>query len=161
MDMNSDNAGLPSDAAVLGFGRSAENLTFTGANIDLTGTAGGTALNFAFSMPRDGTITSIAAYFSNTNSNVSAGASSTITGQLYSAPTPNNIFTPIAGASVTLSPAITNAAVLGTISKGITTGLSIAVTAQTGLLMVFTITTSGATNPDAVAGYISAGVTIT
>ncbi len=78
-------------------------------------------MNFAFSVPRAGTITSIAAYFSTTLALSLLGTTVTITAQLYSSTTPNNIFTAIPGASVTLAPPLTGVLALGTISNGITT----------------------------------------
>ncbi|CCF14436.1 putative membrane protein [Brevibacillus laterosporus GI-9] len=125
----------------------------------MTGAAG-TLLNFAYSVPRDGIITSISAFFSTAVGVTILGGSATITAQLYSSPTPNNIFTPIPGAIVTLTPSLTGLVPIGTISNGLTTGLAIPVTAQTRLLMVFSITTTGLTVVTAVTGYASAGVTI-
>ena len=113
--------------------------------IDLTGTALGPIINFAFSMPRDGTITSIAAYYSNTVALALVGTTVTITAQLFSSTTPDNTFTAIPGAVVTLAPPLTGVVALGTISSGITTGLSIPVTAETRLLMVFSATAEGVT----------------
>ncbi|WP_414826713.1 exosporium glycoprotein BclB-related protein [Bacillus nakamurai] len=98
--------------------------------MDLTG-AGGTLLNFAFSAPRSGTITSIAGYFSTTAALSLVGSTVTITAQLYSSTVPNNTFTPIPGAAVTLSPPLTGILSIGTIINGITTGLNISVTPQT------------------------------
>ncbi|MEC3655666.1 exosporium glycoprotein BclB-related protein [Bacillus siamensis] len=89
-----------------------------------------------------------------------AGSSITITAQLYSSTVPNNTFTPIPGASVTLAPALTGVLSIGSISNGITTGLNIAVTPQTRLLMVFSATATGLSLINTVAGYASAGVEI-
>ena len=52
--------GLP---GFIGFGNSAPGLTALGATIDLTGTSGLSLLNFAYSIPRAGTITAIDASF--------------------------------------------------------------------------------------------------
>jgi BclB C-terminal domain-containing protein len=148
-------AGLP---ALVGFGSSALDLSILGANIDLTGT-GGTLLNFAFSVPRNGVITSISAFFSTTVALSLIGSTVTITAQLYSSPTPNNIFSPIPGALVTLPP-ITGIINIGDTLNDITTGLAIPVTAQTRLLLVFFATASGLSLINTVVGYASAGVTI-
>ncbi|WP_051624296.1 exosporium glycoprotein BclB-related protein [Clostridium akagii] len=148
--------GLP---GFVGFGSSAQGIAVLGATIDLTG-AGGTLLNFAFSVPRDGTITSIAAYFSTTAALSLVGTTITVNAQLYSSTTPNNTFVPIAGTLVTLSPSITGIVAIGAISNGILTGLSIPVSAQTRLLMVFSTTATGLALINTVAGYASAGVTI-
>ncbi|EHQ87557.1 exosporium glycoprotein BclB-related protein [Desulfosporosinus youngiae] len=147
--------GLPS---FVGFGNSVQGLTALGATIDLTGVGG--LLNFAYSVPRDGTITSIAAFFSVTAALALAGSTVTITAQLYSSTTPDNIFSPIAGTAVTLAPALTGVVSVGDISNGIVTGLAIPVTAETRLLMVFSAEAAGLSLINIVAGYASAGVAI-
>ena len=126
-----------------------------GATIDTT-----TLTNFAFSMPRDGTITSIAAFFSTTVALALVATTVTLTAQLYSSPTPDNTFAPIPGTLVTLAPALTGVLAIGTVSNGILTGLSIPVTAETRLLMVFSATAEGVTLINTVVGYASAGVGI-
>ena len=149
-------AGLP---GFVGFGTSAQGLTALGATIDLSG-GPGLGLNEAFSVPRAGTITSLAAYFSTTAALTLVGTTITITAQLYSSTTPDNTFTPVAGTAVTLTPALTGVLALGTVSSGILTGLSIPVTAQTRLLLVYSITAAGLSLVNTVAGYASAGLTI-
>lgn len=149
-------AGLP---GLVGFGSSGTLLSALGATIDLTGAAG-TLINFAFSVPRDGTINSIAAYFSTTADLALVGSTVTITAQLYSSTTPNNIFSPIPGTAVTLAPALTGNLLAGAISSGALTGLAIPVTAGTRLLMVFSATAAGISLINTVAGYASAGVSI-
>ncbi|WP_304441266.1 hypothetical protein [Cellulosilyticum sp. I15G10I2] len=52
--------GLVGTPAFIGFGSSGESVTVLGASIDLTG-GPGLLTNLAFSVPRDGTIISIAA----------------------------------------------------------------------------------------------------
>ncbi len=149
-------AGIP---AFIGFGSSAPGLTVLGSNIDLTNPSG-TLTNFAFSMPRAGTITSISAYFSTTAALSLIGSSITIRAQLYVSSTPNNLFVPIPGAVVNLAPSLTGTISIGDISSGITTGLSIPVTAQSRLLMVFSATSSGLSLINTVVGYASAGIEI-
>ncbi|WP_347491650.1 exosporium glycoprotein BclB-related protein [Desulfoscipio sp. XC116] len=152
--------GLAGTTSLVGFGSSATGISLVGGAIDLTGTVAGPIINFAFSVPRDGTITSIAAYFSNTLALSLIGTTITITAQLYSSPTPDNTFQPIPGAVVTLSPALTGVIALGDISSGATTGLSIPVTEGTRLLMVFSATASGLDLVNTATGYVSAGVAI-
>jgi len=147
--------GIPS---LIGFGSSGPTLTVLGASIDLTGTGGASLLNFAFSVPRAGTITSLAAYFSTTAALAVLGTSVTITAQIYSSPTPNNIFSPI-GTPVTLTlpgPAVFP---IGTVRSGIV-NFSTPVTAGTRLLMVFSATEPGGTLINSALGYASAGYTI-
>ena len=151
--------GLVGTAGVVGFGSSTLGVSLLGGTIDLTGGAG-ILLNFAFSVPRDGTITSIAAYYSNVLGLALIGSTVTITAQLYSSTTPNNIFSPIAGTVVTLAPSLTGIIALGAVSNGLSTGLSIPVTAQTRLLMVFSSTASGLSLINTITGYASAGITI-
>lgn len=149
-------AGIP---VFIGFGSSAPGLTLLGSSIDLTNPSG-TLSNFAFSMPRAGTITSLSAYFSTTAALSLLGSSITITAQLYVSNTPNNVFTPIPGAIVNLSPALSGVISIGTISSGITTGLSIPVTAQSRLLMVYSANATGLSLVNTVVGYASAGIEI-
>jgi BclB C-terminal domain-containing protein len=152
--------GLLNTSSLLGFGTSATGVTVTGGTIDLTG-GPGILINEAFSMPRDGTITSIAAYFSTTAALTLVGSTVTITAQLFSSTTPDNTFTAVPGALVTLAPPLTGVLALGTISSGITTGLAIPVTAETRLLLVFSATvTAGLDIATTIAGYASAGLTI-
>jgi BclB C-terminal domain-containing protein len=89
------------------------------------------------------------------------GSTVTITAQLFSSPTPDNTFTAVPGALVTLAPPLTGIVALGTISNGITTGLAIPVTAQTRLLLVFSATvTAGLDVATVISGYASAGLGI-
>nr|WP_307495384.1 exosporium glycoprotein BclB-related protein [Clostridium sardiniense] len=151
--------GLVGTTSLVGFGNSATGVSIVGGVIDLTGAAG-TLLNMAFSVPRTGTITSLAAYFSVTAALSLLGSTITITAQLYQSTTPNNSFTAVPGASVTLAPALTGAISIGAISNGITTGLSITVNPQTRLLLVFSATASGLSLVNTIAGYASGGLTI-
>ncbi|MFX3649695.1 MAG: exosporium glycoprotein BclB-related protein [Paenibacillus sp.] len=153
--------GLVGTTSLIGFGSSATGVSILGGTIDLTGTIVGPLINFAFSVPRDGVITSIAAYFSTTATLALVDSTVTITAQLFSSPTPDNAFTAVPGAVVTLAPPLTGNIALGTISNGITTGLTIPVTAQTRLLLVFSATATGLTLLNTVIGYASGGVNIT
>ncbi|MCF7754684.1 collagen-like repeat preface domain-containing protein [Paenibacillus xylanexedens] len=153
--------GLVGTTSLIGFGSSATGVSILGGTIDLTGTIVGPLINFAFSVPRDGVITSIAAYFSTTAALALVGSTVTITAQLFSSPAPNNAFTAVPGAVVTLAPPLTGIIALGSISSGITTGLAIPVTAQTRLLLVFSATATGLSLVNTVVGYASGGVNIT
>ncbi|MEI2280995.1 exosporium glycoprotein BclB-related protein [Paenibacillus polysaccharolyticus] len=153
--------GLLNTSSLVGFGNSASGVTINGGIIDLTGAAG-TLLNFAFSASRAGTITSLAAYFSTTAGLSLVGSTVTLTAQLFRSTTPNNTFTAVPGALVTLAPALTGVLSLGTISSGLTTGLSIPVAAGDRLLMVFSASvTAGIDVASTIAGYASGGLTIT
>lgn len=151
--------GLPGTGSLIGFGNSAATSGIISANIDLTG-GPGVLQNFAFSVPRSGTITSISAYFSNITAMSLIGTTVTLTGQLYASTAPNNSFSPVAGTQVTLAPAMTGVVAIGTISNGITTGLSIPVTPQTRLLYVVSASATGLTLVNTVQGYWSGAVAI-
>lgn len=152
--------GLLNTSSLVGFGSSATGVSIAGGTVDLTG-GSGILLNTAFSMPRDGIIESISAYFSNTVALSLLGSTVTITAQLYQSTTPDNTFTAVPGALVTLAPPFTGILAIGTISNGITTGLSIPVTAQTRLLMVYSANvTAGIDIASAISGYASGGVSI-
>jgi BclB C-terminal domain-containing protein len=144
--------------AFLGFGNSASGLTVLGPTIDLT-SAACTLANFAFSVPRDGTITSVSAFFSTSAALNLIGSSITIRAQLFASSTPDNIFSPLP-AIVTLAPTLTNLISVGDIFNGITSGLGIQVTAQTRLLLVFYTNAVGLSLINTVVGYASAGVNI-
>ncbi|MGC5773952.1 exosporium glycoprotein BclB-related protein [Paenibacillus pabuli] len=153
--------GLLNTSSLVGFGSSATGISVNGGIIDLTGAAG-TLLNFAFSASRAGTITSLAAYFSTTTGLSLVGTTVTITAQLYHSTTPNNSFTVVPGAVVTLAPPLTGILSLGTILSGVTTGLSIPVAAGDRLLMVFSASvTAGIDVASTFAGYASGSLTIT
>ncbi len=141
---------------LLGFGSSVTGVSLIGGTINTT-----TIANMAFSMPRDGIITSVAAYFSTTVALSLVGTTVTLTAQLYASATPDNVFFPIPGAIVTLNPTLTGVVGIGSISDGLTTGLNIPVSARTRLLMVFAAdVTAGIDVATTVTGFASAGVNI-
>jgi BclB C-terminal domain-containing protein len=140
----------------LGFG-SNDTALIVGGLIDTTGIT-----SLTFSMPRDGVITSMAAYYSVAVAVSLIGSTVTITAQLYSSPTPNDSFAPVTGATVTLAPPLTGAVIVGTNSSGLTTGLSIPVTAGTRLMFVLSAdVTDGIDLATILTGFASGGLTIT
>jgi BclB C-terminal domain-containing protein len=145
--------------SLVGFGSSATGVTPVGGTIDLTG-GSSSNINYAFSVPRDTTLTSISAYFSTTSALSLIGTTVTITAQVYVSTTPDNAFVPVPGATVTLAPALTGIDAIGTISNGIVTGLSIPMTAQTRVMVVFSSTAAGISLINTVQGYASAGITL-
>lgn len=151
--------GLVGTTSIIGFGNAANTVSLLGGVIDLTGAAG-TLLNMAFSIPSNGIITDLAAYFSTTAAISLIGSTITIQAQLYESTTPNNLFTAIPGAVVTLAPSLTGIISIGDISNGITNGLNIPITPQTRLLLVFSATATGISLVNVVAGYASAGLRI-
>jgi BclB C-terminal domain-containing protein len=149
------SAGVP---ALLGFGSSNSGPDNLGPTIDLT--SNGATLNFAFSLSNSGTVTSIAAFFSLSDPLTIVGTTITISAQLYESTTLDNIFTPLAGSTVTLAPAFTGTPATGDSSSVLATGLSIPVTAGSRLLMVISATAAGASLANSLSGYASAGITI-
>ncbi len=150
--------GLTGPGGIIGFGNSASGLGLLGGGpIDLSGLLGASMINMAFSVPRDGTITSMAGYFSNTIPLSMIGSTLTITAQLYQSTAPDNTFTLIPGAVVTLTP-YPGIIPAGTPASGISSGLNIPVTAGSRLLLGFFASSSG--SPAILTGYASAGVEI-
>ncbi|MDE6816529.1 MAG: hypothetical protein K2P13_04960 [Lachnospiraceae bacterium] len=149
-------AGLP---AFVGFGSSAQGLTLLGSTIDITN-AGGTLSNFAFQVPRAGVITSLSVFFSTTAALSLVGSTVTVNAQIYRSVTPNNIFSPVAGTLVSLTPSLSGIISVGTLLNGSLAGLSIPVTAGSRLMLVFSATASGLTLINTVVGYASAGLSI-
>lgn len=147
--------GLVGTTSLVGFGSSLPGVSVLGGNIDLSSIA-----NYAFSVPRAGVITSISAYFSATLAVSLVGSSVSVTAQVYKSSTPNNIFSPVPGALVTLGPPLTGLVSIGTIANGVTSGLNIPVNAQDRLLLVFSSSVSGIPIASTVAGYASAGLSI-
>ncbi|MDP9739424.1 UNVERIFIED_ORG: BclB C-terminal domain-containing protein [Bacillus sp. B2I3] len=147
--------GLVTTSSAIGFGTAIPGLTILGGTIDLTG-----LLNEAFTVPRAGTITSIAATFSTTVELTLPVGTATITAQLFRAPAGSSIFTAIPGATVVLAPALTGLVSFGTISQGVTAGLAIPVSPGERLMMVFSVAGTGITLATAVVGAASAGVAI-
>jgi len=148
--------GLVGTSGLVGFGGSISGVNIVGGVIDLTSLS-----DFAFSLPRAGTITALAAYFSTTAELDFVGTTVTITAQLYESLTPpDNNFTPVVGTIVTLSLPLTGFIPLGTASSGLITGLTIPVTAATRLLLVFSATATGVSLVNTITGYASGGLAI-
>ncbi|PJO42031.1 exosporium glycoprotein BclB-related protein [Lysinibacillus xylanilyticus] len=137
--------------SLVGFGTSIPGVTLTGTNIDLTAATG----TEAFSVPRDGTITSISASLSATVA-VTLTGTATVRAQIYRAVAGSNVFSPT-DAFVDLAPALSTIAV-GTITFGTRNVTPVPVAAGDRLLMVFSITSSGIVAT--VTGNASAGINI-
>jgi len=146
---------LLNTSTAIGFGSNLPGISAVGGTINLLGLT-----NFAFSVPRDGIITSLAGYLS-----ISAGLSLlastvTVTARLFQSTAPDDAFVPVPGAVVTLAPAITGIINIGDVSSGLT-GLNIPVTAGTRLLLIFSAeVTSGLDLATIITGYASAGLGI-
>lgn len=143
--------------SILSFGMHVDDVS-----LQIDGTINlGSRSNEAFSLSEDATITAIAAYFSTNFALDLTGTTASITAQLYASSVPNNIFTAIPGASVTLSPSFTGIVSVGTVASGLVTGLSIDVTAGTRLILVFLETATGnVVSGGSISGYASGGVNL-
>lgn len=123
--------------------------------IDVTGLG-----SFAYSMPRNGTITALSVFFS-TDAVPSLGETVvTVNAQIWTsaAPTESNVFTAV-GSILPLAPTLIGSPPIGTICKASVSGLSIPVTTNTLVMLVFSLSSPG--SPDsAVIGSASAGLTI-
>ena len=145
-------AGLAGIPEFLGFGMSSPGVSALGTTINFTG---GTLTNFAFTVPRNGTLTDIAGTF-----NIIAGASvgsMNPTIYVYRAPANSDNFTQLTGAKLVL-PDIgllaIDATVTGTISN-----VNAPITAGDRLLVVAAATSAdGLTLAGTATGYISAGL---
>jgi BclB C-terminal domain-containing protein len=143
---------------LVGFGNSVAGISVLTLPISLTGTG---LLNFAFAVPRSGTITALSVVYNNVVS-VALSSSTTITAQMFLAPAPatnNNFNTTTALVNMVL-PAVTIN--LGDVFSGDITGLSIPVaTGDRLLLVVYISDVTGLLNLNlATTGYISAGLSI-
>jgi BclB C-terminal domain-containing protein len=152
--------GLAGTGATIGFGSSIFGLDLSAGNIDITGGTG-INLNFGFTVPRDGTLKSISAFFSAAAAVSLIGTTVNVKAQLYKSTTiGSNDFAPVPGAEVSLSPGLTGSVTLGTTCSGINNTLSIPVTAQSRYLLVFSSSASGISLITSVNGYASAGLSI-
>jgi BclB C-terminal domain-containing protein len=118
--------------------------------------AGG-LLDFAFSVPRAGTVTSLSAFFSVTLG-VTLFSPVTVTATLYRAPAGSNIFSPTA-AVVPLTPSLSGLINIGTTRNAILP-FTVTVAAQDRLLMVFSLDPGGLDILETVEGFASAGIMI-
>ena len=152
--------GLVGIPAFVGFGSSGQGLAVLGTTINLEGNLLGAAVNFAFSVPRDGTITSFYAFFSVTAAASVALGDYTVRAQLYQSPTPDNDFTLVPGATIDLTPAYPGLSInLGDIATGNVT-VNAAVTAGTRLLLVFSLNGPTLSLGSTFNGYASGGISI-
>ena len=151
-------ASVATTAGLVGFGNSASAVAISPVpSLDLTGGLV-TLLDMAFSMPRAGTITSLAVLFSNVGTTgLPGGATATLTVQLYTDTVTRNTFLPIAGALLTL-PITAVVGTLGLTAEGIAS-LAVPVVAGQRLLLVATVSVSNEA-AFVTAGYLSAGVAL-
>ncbi|MDF2716155.1 MAG: collagen-like repeat preface protein, partial [Paenibacillus sp.] len=149
--LTTDAAGASDQGGLIGFGASTDAIV-AGGTIDTTNIN-----NFAFSAPRNGTITAISGFFSiSAAPTIPVGETVTINASLFVSAAPDNSFVQVA--QVALAPTFTSASVTGNFTFNVANP-GIAVTTQSRLLMVFSSTSSpGAVT--SIPGYASAGITI-
>ncbi|GAB4036350.1 exosporium glycoprotein BclB-related protein [Spirosoma gilvum] len=141
--------GSSAGSSAISFGNSLLLTTTTPSTI-----TGSEAASMAFSMPRDGTITALAAALSIQSVLFSANPI-TVMAYLYRSDTTSDVFNQIASVALTTLPVGTVS--IGTVIKGFTS-LNIPITAQTRLLLLFSSSTqSGATT---LKGFANAGLSI-
>ncbi|MEH6889154.1 exosporium glycoprotein BclB-related protein, partial [Bacillus sp. JJ864] len=138
---------------ILGFGSSFAGVDVSGATITL---APGSVLDFAFVMPRAGTITSLSGFFSATAALALLPSSANVQMQIYTAPASSNIFSPV-GTPLAL-PSFTILSIGDTFAN--IQAQSISVSAQDKILLVVSTNTQGISLLTTVAGFASAGITI-
>ena len=146
-------SGLAGTPSLIGFGTATPGVTITGNTLDLTG-----LVTEAFTVPRNGSITSIAASFTPTVG-VSLLGSTTVKAQVYKAPAGSNVFT-ATNAAVNLAPAYTGAITTGSTASASATIPPVSVTQGDRLVMVYTIEPSGVAALQTLTGTASAGITI-
>lgn len=137
-------------------GDQAGSAELTGGALDLTGTSGQVVPAQTF--PTNETIETMTVFTSTTAAQALVGTTVTVTAQLYTSATPNNAFSPVPGASVTAAPPLTGVVSIGTVSSGMTTGLSIPVTAGTRGVIVISVTAAGLSLVNTVPMYASASI---
>lgn len=125
--------------------------------------------NVAFPVPRNGTITSVSAFYSysgpsSENIPIDFDVTVTVHAQIFAAPPGTDTFQALPDALVTFDTGITRNTPVGTTMHGIITELSIPIEEETRLLTVF-FATSTRTNPLAlletdIKGFGSAGINI-
>jgi len=147
-------SGAIDTVSTVGFGTAVTGVGLTGINIDLTAA---TSRVEAFTVPRDGTITSISATFVSTVVLSLGLGTATVRAQVYRAVAGSNVFSPTS-AAVDLVPPLSAIAV-GTIASG-NANVSVPVATGDRLLMVFSLTTTGLTVGTTLTGNASAGINI-
>lgn len=150
--------GSSGNSSILGFGNSATDIP-SGQVINLTGD-NQSAINFSFTMPRNGTLTNISAFFSATSPLTLIGSTISITADIYTSSTPDNNFTKLQGANVTIAPSLTGIISVGSESYGENSNLNIPLTKGTRVLVAFSSTSSGVSLTNTISGYASGGLCI-
>lgn len=153
--LSTDINGDPELGVMVSFGDS------RGITIDFSGINPSFIGNFAYVMPRDGTLTSIAAAVNLFPVPVFLDGTVIVFAQIWTADPGSNTFFPLSDALVTLDPSLSGL-VFASNLNGLSDGLSIPLSAQTKVMMVFYASASG-DEPDLTNNFIadySAGICI-
>jgi BclB C-terminal domain-containing protein len=158
--LSAQATGLPDNGALIGFGNSTSNISFSSfPTLDLTlFPAPNDVFDVAFQMPADGMLTLLSASFVNSSALAIKSGSITLHVALYRNATPVFVFNPIPGADVTF--VFTGILGTGVISSATVSIPNIPVFAGDRLMLLAYITTSNLFTDIKVAGYISAGLRI-
>ena len=149
-------AGIAGVTSFVSFGSAGPGASIVGTQINLAGLGLG---DFAFSVPQNGTLSAISGTYTVTAGVFVTLGSISVQAQVYTAPANSDLFT-ATGATVTLGPAMTLFSV-GQVLSGITTGLSIPVTAGEQILLVVTAEDSSILSAvSTVTGSFSGGLSI-
>ena len=109
-------------------------------------------------VPGDETIGAISASFDTSTAGTLFGTF-TVTAQIYVSSNGGATYSPLAGTAVTLAPSLTGSVVIGTISSGTLTGLSVSIPAGDLGMVVFSGSDSVTT--ESLTGSATAGVSYT
>ena len=139
---------LVGTVAEIGFGSNVPGLTLVGGSLDLAGLT-----NLAFTMPRDGTLTDLNVYLRVTAA-LALLADINFTVQVYQSTAPDEIFTPVPGAAVSI--VLPGNLIVGQIFSA-SASFNVPVTEGTRLLLVASATSLLAVTLE---GSISAGLAI-
>ena len=152
--------GLVGAPSFVGFGSNFLGIDVLRTTINLEGDILGTALNFAFMVPRDGVITRLDALFSATLGTVVGLEPYFVHAALYRSPDPaNNEFTQIPESDIQLTPGLSVLITLGEVLSG-SVDLNVPVSRGDRLLLVFYLQPPTAGLAGTVTGYASAGLLI-
>jgi BclB C-terminal domain-containing protein len=155
--MTTSPGGLAGQVAVLPLsGDQGGSAQLLGGTLDLTGGPG--QIIPAQTFPTTETIESMTVFASTTLAQGLVGTTVFVSAQLYTSTTPDNTFTAVPGTTVTAVPPLTGVLPVGTISNGITTGLSIPIPAQTRGVIVVSIEATGISLVNTVPMYVSASI---
>lgn len=147
--------GLAGTVSAVGFGSTITGVTLVNNTITLPILPAGSTE--AFTVPRAGTISSLAATFTEL-AGITILGSATVRAEIYRAPAGSNTFT-ATGVGVNLSPQLTGVISVGTILQGATDANFPVVTGDR-LVMVFSVSGTGITAVTTVTGSANAGITI-